>query len=175
MRPQGPEGLFKVPADQIEQPMQGRQRFVHRAVLAGRVRGAGWTACLSTSCLVRPGLTLHVHPATVRQTDLGAPDLGTLVLIDGPERRSAAKTEGGRAGAGPDARPELRGGDAGGGQTLPDIAAETGRSAGSIRAHLKRIHSRLGVSRRADLVRMVLLVQGEAGLREGRGDEGRER
>ena len=32
-----------------------------------------------------PGLTLHVHPVTVRQLDVGAPSAGALVLITGPD------------------------------------------------------------------------------------------
>ena len=43
MRPEGAEGAFEVPADRGERSVQGRQRFVHTAVLAGRVReGYAW-------------------------------------------------------------------------------------------------------------------------------------
>ena len=44
------------------------------------------------------------------------------------------------------------------GRTVPDVAADSERAENSIRTHLKRIHRKLGVSRRADLVRLVLSV-----------------
>ena len=44
------------------------------------------------------------------------------------------------------------------GKTVPDVAAASGRAEGTVRIHLKRVHRKLGVSRRADLVRLVLSV-----------------
>ena len=44
------------------------------------------------------------------------------------------------------------------GKTVPDIAFASRRGEGSVRSHLKRVHRKLGVSRRADLVRLVLSV-----------------
>lgn len=40
------------------------------------------------------------------------------------------------------------------GVTVPEIAAETGRSPGTVRAHLKRAYATLGVSTRSELVRL---------------------
>ena len=51
------------------------------------------------------------------------------------------------------------------GRTVPDIAAVSERAESSIRTHLKRIHRKLGVSRRADLVRLVLSVPEREGGR----------
>ena len=51
------------------------------------------------------------------------------------------------------------------GKTVPGIAALSGRAENSIRTYLKRIHRKLGVSRRADLVRLVLSVPERAGFR----------
>ena len=44
------------------------------------------------------------------------------------------------------------------GKTVPAIARDSGRAERSVRTHVKRIHRKLGVSRRAQLVRLVLLV-----------------
>ena len=51
------------------------------------------------------------------------------------------------------------------GKTVPDIAVLSGRAESTIRTHLKRIHLKVGVSRRADLVRLVLSIPERAGLR----------
>ena len=123
----------------------------------------------SGSMLIRnvslmPQLTLHVHPATVRQMDFGAPDVGALVLIDGLDRPQLdAGQVGSVLGLSP-AESRVAVGLAEG-RTVPDIAAASGRAEGTVRIHLKRIHRKLGVSRRADLVRLVLSVPERAGLR----------
>ena len=112
-----------------------------------------------------PELTLHVHPVTVRQMDFGAPDVGALVLVDGLDRpwRLEAGQVGSVLGLSP-AESRVAVGLAEG-KTVPDIAAASGRAAGTVRIHLKRIHRKLGVSRRADLVRLVLSVSDRAGSR----------
>ena len=44
------------------------------------------------------------------------------------------------------------------GNTVHDIVLKTGAKENSVRAHIKRIHSKLGVSTQAQLVRVVLLL-----------------
>ena len=44
------------------------------------------------------------------------------------------------------------------GNTVHDIVLKTGAKENSVRAHIKRIHSKLGVSTQAQLVRIVLLL-----------------
>ena len=51
------------------------------------------------------------------------------------------------------------------GRTVPDIAVITGRAHTTVRTHVWRIHAKLVVSRRADLVRLVLTVPERAGFR----------
>ena len=46
------------------------------------------------------------------------------------------------------------------GATMREIAEATNRAESTVRELIKRIHLKLGVSRRADLVRMVLSVAG---------------
>ena len=126
-------------------------------------QGVGGSMLVRHPFLVRP-LTLHVHPVTVRQLDFGAPDLGALVLVAGmgaPQRRDADEV-GRELGLTP-AESRVAVGLAEG-RTVPDIAAQSGRAAGTVRAQLKSIHRKLGVSHRADLVRLVLSVSERAGF-----------
>ena len=126
-------------------------------------QAAGGAMLVRHPCLA-PGLTLHVHPATVRQLDFGAPDLGALVLIAGLDRplRLDAGVVGSVLGLTP-AESRVAVGLAAG-RTVPDIAAACGRAESSVRTHIKRIHRKLRVSRRADLVRLVLSAPERAGF-----------
>ena len=112
-----------------------------------------------------PRLMLHAHPVTARQMDFGAPDLGALVLIEGLDR--SMSLDAGLVGSvlgltTAESRVAVLLAE---GRTVPDIAAVSERAESSIRTHLKRIHRKLGVSRRADLVRLVLSVPEREGGR----------
>ena len=112
-----------------------------------------------------PGLTLHVRPVGVRELDFGAPGVGALVLTAGPD--TPVRLDAGRVGSALGLTP----GESrvavllAEGKTAPAIGAESGRAESSIRTYVKRIHRKLGVSRRADLVRLVLSAPGRAGRR----------
>ena len=115
-----------------------------------------------------PALTLRIHPVTARQLDFGAPEVGALVLIEHPD--NAAGLDAGRVaktlGLTPaESRVAVL---LAAGKSAPDIAAQSGRTENSIRTYVKRIHRKLGVSRRADLVRLVLSVPGRQGRRRRR-------
>ena len=139
------------------------RRLVTAALPSLGGQAASGSMLIRNASLV-PQLTLHVHPATVRQMDFGAPDVGALVLIDGLDRPQLdAGQVGSVLGLSP-AESRVAVGLAEG-RTVPDIAAASGRAEGTVRIHLKRIHRKLGVSRRADLVRLVLSVPERAGLR----------
>ena len=141
-----------------------------RLVVAALPTRSGQTS--GGSLLVRhpsivPGLTLHVLPVTVRQQESGALDLGALVLIDLPERPPGinAGLVGSALGLTPaESRVAVQLAE---GMTVPDIAFETRRAESSIRSHLKRIHHKLGISRRADLVRLVLAAPRHAASEHG--------
>ena len=110
------------------------------------------------------GLTLHVHTVRARQMELGAPDLGALVLVAGmdmPHRLDAAMV-GSVLGLTPAESCVAVGLSEG--RTVPDIDAQSGRAASSVRTHLKRIHRKLGIRRRVDLVRLVLSLPERARL-----------
>ena len=134
------------------------RRLVAAALPTGDAPAAGG------SLLVRrpfgePGLTLHVHPMTVRQMDLGAPDAGALVLIEGLER-PLQRLDAGQVGSVlgltlTQSRVAVLLAE---GRTVPEVAALLGRAPSSVRTHLKGIHDRLGVSQRPDLIRLVRSV-----------------
>ena len=105
-----------------------------------------------------PALTLHVHPVAVRQLDLGAPALGALVLVDGTE--SPARLDAGRVASAlgltpTESRVAVLLAE---GKTVPAIAALSGRAESSVRTYVKRMHRKLDVSNRAELVRLVVTV-----------------
>ena len=113
---------------------------------------------------IAPGLTLHVHPVTVRQQDFGAPELGALVLIavSDTHARPDATVVGSVLGLTPaESRVAVWLAE---GKSVPEIAVITARAESSVRTHLKRMHRKLGISRRADLVRKVLSVPVRIGL-----------
>ena len=135
-------------------------------LVAAALPSLGGQAAGGSMLVRRPSLvlTLHVHPATVRQMDFGAPEAGALVLVDGLD---GLQLDAGQVGSVLGLTPaESRVAvELAEGRTVPDIAAASGRSEGTVRIHLKRIHRKLGVSRRADLVRLVLSVPERAGRR----------
>ena len=112
-----------------------------------------------------PRLVVHVSPVGVRQTDFGARRVAALVLVVDPARR-------------PRIAPELVAETLGltpaesqvaallaEGRTVRDIAAATGRLETSVHWHLKHIFHKQGISRQADLVRLVLSLAEFSGSR----------
>ena len=110
-----------------------------------------------------PGLTLHVQPVA-RQMVFGAPAPGVLVLIEGldrPLRIDAGLVASVLGLTLLESRVAVLLAE---GRTVPDVAVLTGRAPTTVRTHLRRVHRKLGVSRRADLVRLVLSVPERAGF-----------
>ena len=132
-----------------------------RELVARTLPTFGGRAPASGSMTVRrspgmPRLVVHVSPVGVRQTDFGARRVAALVLVVDPARR-------------PRIAPELVAETLGltpaesqvaallaEGRTVRDIAAATGRLETSVHWHLKHIFHKQGISRQADLVRLVL-------------------
>ena len=143
---------------------EGRlKRLVTAALPTLSGRGVGGSMLVRHPFLAR-GLTLHIQPVTVRQMDFGAPDLGALVLVTGmggPQRRDANQV-GRTLGLTPvESRVAVGLAE---GRTVPDIAVQSGRAESTVRSQLKNIHRKLGVSHRADLVRLVLSVSERTGF-----------
>ncbi len=101
-------------------------------------------------------LVVHVKPVGIKQFDFGAQRVAVLVLLVEPDRPpridpGLVATTLGLTPAESHVAVQLAEG-----RTVRDIAATTGRQAGSIHWLLRRIYTKQGISRQADLVRLVL-------------------
>ena len=120
-------------------------------------------APVSGSMLLRrasllPHFVVHVSPVGALQLDFGARRVAALVLLVEPNYQ-------------PRLDPDLVARTLGltpaeshiavwlaEGRSVRDIAVTTGRTEGTVYWHMKRIYHKLGISRQADLVRLVLSV-----------------
>ena len=105
-----------------------------------------------------PRLALHVNPMTVRQMDFGARGVGALVLIVDPTSQSVIDPDIVAATLGLTPSESRVATLLAEGSSVRDIASTTGRQESSIRWHIKQIYRKLGISRQAELVRLVLSI-----------------
>ena len=129
-------------------------------LLADSMPGTGRQAVSGSMTVERspllPRLVVHVNPVVFHQLDFGARSVAALVLIVDPGSRLGidadlvaetfrlTRSEGQVAAA------------LAAGSTVREIANETFRAESSVRWLIKQIHAKLGISRQADLVRLVL-------------------
>ena len=107
----------------------------------------------------RPPLTLHINPVNLR-SDFGIQRVAALVLLVNPEQPAHIDPVQVAALLGL-TRAESRVAVAlARGQSVRDIAVTTYRTQASVRWHVRQIYAKLGISRQADLVRMVLTTAG---------------
>ena len=105
-----------------------------------------------------PALVLHVIPIEDRQVDFRSRAVGALVLVVDPKTppRPDVGLVATALGLTPaESRVAVM---LAGGETPRGIALATGRKERAIRDHIRRMHRRLGISRQADLIRMVLAI-----------------
>ena len=107
---------------------------------------------------VLPPFVVHVKPVDIRQPDFGAQRVAALILLTEPGYASRLNFS--LVAAALELTPAesyiaVRVAE---GKTVREIAAATGRKASSIHWYLKQIYRKLGISRQADLVRLVLSV-----------------
>ena len=130
------------------------QSLLERALVPFGIRGSG-----GSTLVRRPGplppLVVHVHPVHGRETDFQGWPVAALVLVVDPA-------------SGADIHPEVVAAalDLTGmqsrvavllarGMSVPEIAAATGRKESTIRSHVKHVFARHGLTRQAELVRLV--------------------
>ena len=103
-------------------------------------------------------LVLHVIPIEDGQVDFRTRAVAALVLVVDPQMppRPDARLVASALGLTP-AESQVAVMLAGG-ETARGIALATGRKESAIRDHIRRIHRKLGISRQADLIRMVLSI-----------------
>ena len=130
--------------------------------LLGRALAAvGGQAAASGSMAVRrapglPPLTVHVTPVGVQQADFGYWRVAALVLVVDPASRPTID-----AGLVAEALGLTPGQSRvaallAAGSSVRDIALMTGRQENAVYKHLKQMYRKLGISRQAELVRLVL-------------------
>lgn len=103
-------------------------------------------------------LVVHVKPVEVKQFDFGAQRVAVLVLLVEPDRPPRIDPGLVAATLGLTPAESHVATQLAEGRTVRDIAATTGRQEGSIHWLLRRIYTKQGISRQADLVRLVLSI-----------------
>ncbi len=103
-----------------------------------------------------PRFVVHVTPVGVRQLDFGARRVAALVLIVEPGRQVRLDPGLVATALGLTLTESQLAIWLAEGRTVGDIAVATGRSASSVRWHLKQIYHKQGLVGQADLVRLVL-------------------
>ena len=140
----------RAPADQVR-----LERLVADALpAAGAISGS---ITLRRPSLL-PRFTVHVKPVGLRQPDFGTQRTAVLVLLVEPGNRpridpSLVATTLGLTPAESQIAVWLTEG-----WTVRAIATATGRRESSIHWHLRQMYRKLGISRQADLVRLVLSI-----------------
>ena len=105
-----------------------------------------------------PRLVAHVKPVSVDEFDFGAQRVAVLVLLVEPDRPPRIDPGLIATTLGLTPAESLVAVQLAEGRTVRAIAATTGRQEGSIHWLLRRIYTKHGISRQADLVRLVLSI-----------------
>lgn len=139
------------------------QRLIARALPRFRAPAEGGSIGVSRAS-VAPRLALHVSPLGA-QSDAARPiGVAALVLVVDPVRRAPVDPALVKDALGLTAAQSQIAAMLAAGQSTRDIARATGRTAGTVRWHLKQIYARHGISRQAQVVEMVLSLSRLDGL-----------
>lgn len=139
------------------------QKVLARALPISGETGAGGSTMVSREhSAVR--LVLHVSPVKEGAAQVGVSRVGALVLVVDPDSRSRIDAE--RVGAilGLSPAESRVAAMLAEGKTIRDIAVATGRSPTTVKWHVGNIFAKVGVSRQADLVRLVLSLGDISGV-----------
>ena len=135
------------------------QAVLARALPPFGVQGAAGSTMVSRPPPLPP-LALHVNPVGRPETDLRVWPIAALVLVADPASRPridpAMAAEALRL-TGMESRVAVLLAE---GMTVREVAAATGRGESTIRSHVKHMFTKHGLSRQADLVRLVLSLGG---------------
>ena len=130
------------------------QRLLNRALPPFGVRGAGGSTIVRRADNLAP-LVLHVHPVEWQKTDFPFSPVAALVLIVDPMSRNAfdpAVVAAALDLTGMESRVAIMLAQD---MSVREIATTTGRKESTIRSHVKHIFAKHGLSRQAELVRLV--------------------
>ncbi len=156
------DGLFdeggslyaRTPEDNAE--LQG---LLTRALPRFGGQGAGGSTMVKRSASLPP-LVLHVNPVGQLETDFHLWPVAALVLVADPAghtRIDPAVAAAALGLTGMESRVAVLLAE---GMSVRGVAAATGRGESTIRSHVKHMFARHGLSRQADLVRLVLSLAG---------------
>lgn len=104
----------------------------------------------------RPRVALHLTPVKLGEADFGYGRVAALALVVDPLAKPCIDPDHVAATLGLTAAEGRVAAALAEGATMREIAAATQRAQSTVHELSKRIHTKLGISRRADLVRMVL-------------------
>ena len=133
------------------------QRLLARALPPFGRQGASGSMMVNRA-LVSPRLHLHLHLHVNPVNHARASRVGALVLVVDPADRAVVDPMFVTSALGLTLAESHIAVSLAQGKSVRDLAIETGRSEGTVRWHIKRIHTKLGISRQVDLVRLVLAL-----------------
>ena len=154
------DGLFdqgghlhaRLPADEAR-----LQRLLASALPVNDLPAASGSMTVRRASKV-PRLTVHVMPASGYPLGYGLWRVAAIVLIVEPGGHSHVDSGLVAAVLGLTPAEGRIAALLAGGHTVRNIASMTGTKESSIRSHMKRIYSKRGISRQADLIRLVLSI-----------------
>ena len=131
------------------------QAVLARALPPFGVQGAAGSTIVSRPPPLPP-LALHVNPVGRPETDLRVWPVAALVLVADPASRTRIDPALAAEALGLTATESRVAALLAEGMTVREVAAAMGRGESTIRWHVKHMFTKLGLSRQADLVRLVL-------------------
>ena len=131
-------------------------------LLRRALKRSGGTMMIVRSPPTRLRLALHVTPLPSVEADFGVRIPAALVLVVDPANRPSLPPELGQATLGLTPAESQVASLLAEGRSVREIAVMTHRKESSVRWLFKQIYAKLGISRQADLVRMILSVSGFA-------------
>ena len=132
----------------------GLQGLLARALPPFGARGAGGSTMIGRSPPLPP-LVVHIHPVGRQETDLRVWPVAALVLVADPARRTRIDPAVAAAALGLTGMESRVAVLLAEGMNVREVAAATGRRESTIRTHVKHMFAKHGLSRQADLVRLV--------------------
>ena len=142
----------------------GLQRLLTRALPPQGGQGASGSATVRRPTgLAR--LVLHASPVADGLTDVRRRRVAALVLVADPSRLARIDPGMPAAALGLTPAQSQIAVMLAEGRTVPEIARETGRRESTVRWHIKEIFARHGISRQAELIRLVLSLADIPGAR----------
>ena len=136
------------------------QALLTRALPPFGVQGAGGSIVLERPQKTLPPLVLHVHPVDRHLSDARAGPVAALAVAADPAKGALVDASAMAAAlnlTGMESRVAMLLAQ---GKTVHEVAAATGRKESTIRHHVKKMFIKHGLSRQADLVRLVQSLAG---------------